>query len=526
MPAPAARIRSASVPCGTISSSIRPAVYSASNTTEPAERGKEQIICRTRPSSISRASPACPVPALLATQTRSVAPCSISPSIRAFGCPTEPKPPISTTEPSATPSSASAIVRTRLSITSHARVDHVDTQVDHVDTPSAGRHLDHRIHGIGALRQRDHGFRSTDRSRGPADAANTDRRDSMPASAAMSAGGRPRAPSRIGAPRMERIMRSATSRAERAAVQRHVPQDLHEDAAQAEQRDRAEHRVLLDAHDALDAAAQLLGDQHALDAAAPAPRARVHQGGEALAHRGGVGDAQQHAADLRLVDDVRRQDLHHHRIAERAAAATRLRLRGAGGLGRAGDAGARQQRLASASWASSAGRSAAATGRGGAGRRRPRRSGPWRGSPPPPGSGPRTRRSRPPRTPRPGRAGDDGQDVEPVRMPGPHRAQLLAQPGRDGGRAADLGEEGQHGGVAAVLHHAVREAADQRHVVERLRGAVHRVARGGEGQQRLQPRLRRVRHRRQRQARASAASEISTPAPPLMVITPSVLRAG
>ena len=39
----------------------------------------------------------------------------------------------------------------------------------------------------------------------------------------------------------------------------------------------------------------------------------------------------------------------------------------------------------------------------------------------------------------------------------------------------------------------------RRDVVERLRRAVHRVARGGERQQRLQPRLRRLRHRRHRQ---------------------------
>ena len=43
IPAPAARIRSARLPCGTISSSISPARYSPSNTHESCCRGNEQI---------------------------------------------------------------------------------------------------------------------------------------------------------------------------------------------------------------------------------------------------------------------------------------------------------------------------------------------------------------------------------------------------------------------------------------------------------------------------------------------------
>src|SRR4051812_24456722 len=57
-----------------------------------------------------------PTPALLQATVRSLAPCSISPSISAFGCPTAPKPPSRTTEPSLMPSMASAIVWTILLI--------------------------------------------------------------------------------------------------------------------------------------------------------------------------------------------------------------------------------------------------------------------------------------------------------------------------------------------------------------------------------------------------------------------------
>ena len=47
-----------------------------------------------------------------------------------------------------------------------------------------------------------------------------------------------------------------------------------------------------------------------------APSARFNQQRESVPHARGVGHIQQHTADLRLVQDVRRQDLHHHRKAE------------------------------------------------------------------------------------------------------------------------------------------------------------------------------------------------------------------
>src|SRR5581483_11828695 len=116
MPAPAARMRSAMVPCGTTSSSMRPSRHSFSNTTGSAVRGNEHTILRTRPVSRSLASPTWPTPELLATTVKSLAPCSIRPSISAFGWPIEPKPPISTTEPSRMSAIASAMLCTILLI--------------------------------------------------------------------------------------------------------------------------------------------------------------------------------------------------------------------------------------------------------------------------------------------------------------------------------------------------------------------------------------------------------------------------
>ena len=83
---------------------------------------------RTRPSSISRARPVWPTPALLQATVRLVAPCSISPSISALGWPTAPKPPSRTTEPSLMPAIS---------------VGHrLDDLVDH-----AGRFLEARLSG-------------------------------------------------------------------------------------------------------------------------------------------------------------------------------------------------------------------------------------------------------------------------------------------------------------------------------------------------------------------------------------------
>src|SRR5436309_11316527 len=101
-------MRSLSVPCGVSSSSTRPALYAASKARGSSDRGYEQMILRTRPAAINPARPRVPVPALLATTVRSVAPCSSSASINSSGWPTAPNPPSSTVAPFWMPSSAAA----------------------------------------------------------------------------------------------------------------------------------------------------------------------------------------------------------------------------------------------------------------------------------------------------------------------------------------------------------------------------------------------------------------------------------
>ena len=60
--------------------------------------------------------------------------------------------------------------------------------------------------------------------------------------------------------------------AKRTAAEHHVLHHLDEDAAETEHRDRSEHRVAVDAEDALDPALQLLRHQHALERALGAAR--------------------------------------------------------------------------------------------------------------------------------------------------------------------------------------------------------------------------------------------------------------
>ena len=109
-PAPAARMRSASVPCGTISSSILPARYSVLEH-HRIGRARERADDLAHAARVPSAAPARYGRRRRCWQAtvRSVAPCSISPSISAFGWPTAPKPPISTVEPSLMPAMASAM---------------------------------------------------------------------------------------------------------------------------------------------------------------------------------------------------------------------------------------------------------------------------------------------------------------------------------------------------------------------------------------------------------------------------------
>src|SRR6476646_3605297 len=63
---------------------------------------------RTRPAASRAESPVSPLPALLLTIVRSVAPCSMSASIRRVGIPAMPNPPTRTVAPSSIPATASA----------------------------------------------------------------------------------------------------------------------------------------------------------------------------------------------------------------------------------------------------------------------------------------------------------------------------------------------------------------------------------------------------------------------------------
>ena len=67
-------MRSARLPWGTTSSATFPARYKPANTYESACRGKEQITLVTRTGGQQRGRPVSPLPALLPTIVRSVAP--------------------------------------------------------------------------------------------------------------------------------------------------------------------------------------------------------------------------------------------------------------------------------------------------------------------------------------------------------------------------------------------------------------------------------------------------------------------
>src|SRR3954452_12055576 len=79
------------------------------------------MILRTRRSRSSAATSVSPLPALLVTTVRSLAPCSSSACVSSTGTPELPKPPTSTVAPSRTPSTAAASVGTRLSSTAPPR---------------------------------------------------------------------------------------------------------------------------------------------------------------------------------------------------------------------------------------------------------------------------------------------------------------------------------------------------------------------------------------------------------------------
>src|SRR4051794_20266137 len=114
MPAPPARIRSASVPCGTNSTSSSPARYCRSNSpfspTYDDTILRICFVCRRRP------RPQSSTPALLETQVRSFTPRLTSALIRFSGMPQRPKPPTTSVAPSATSRTASSADATTLLI--------------------------------------------------------------------------------------------------------------------------------------------------------------------------------------------------------------------------------------------------------------------------------------------------------------------------------------------------------------------------------------------------------------------------
>src|SRR3954447_11913462 len=114
MPAPPARSRSASVPCGVSSSSISPLRYWRANslfspTYEPIAR-------RMRPAARSSPSPQPSTPRLLDTISRSVVSLASSARISSIGTPLRPNPPTAIDAPSGMSATASAADATLLSM--------------------------------------------------------------------------------------------------------------------------------------------------------------------------------------------------------------------------------------------------------------------------------------------------------------------------------------------------------------------------------------------------------------------------
>ena len=375
------------------------------------------------------------------------------------------------------------------------------------------------------------GLRSIDASRGPAAAANADSRASMCASALMSAFGRPRAPSSSGAPLIERIICSATSspNGQRRNTTSFITSTKMPPRPNIAIGPNTGSRWMPRMHSTPPCNC-FATSTPSMRAVGAARLARASSSGVAVAHRGGIGDIQQHAADLRLVHDVGRQDLHHDREAEQFRRRDRLRRRcrtpasGADWM----PAGA-SRRLASASLGVAPG----SVDRRHV-RRRRRAPGGERGAEAA-HRGDRGHRARRVLVHHPAigfqfgtpfRRRDHRQRVEPVGILRLHQVELLADR-RPAARRCGHAEEAQHRRVAALADHRFGERVDQRHVVADLRGGIHRIARRAERHQRRAARFC-VATGISGIARPtlSATSLISTPAPPETVITPSVLRAG
>src|SRR5689334_18777303 len=114
MPAPPARSRSASVPCGTSSTSSSPDRNCRSNSLFSPTY--EPVVRRIRFADSSIPRPHSSTPQLLLTVSRSVTPASSSASISAVRIPHRPKPPTASDEPSAMSATASTALPTTLSM--------------------------------------------------------------------------------------------------------------------------------------------------------------------------------------------------------------------------------------------------------------------------------------------------------------------------------------------------------------------------------------------------------------------------
>ena len=93
----------------------------------------------------------------------------------------------------------------------------------------------------------------------------------------------------------------------RAAAEHYIFHHLDENTAEAKHCNRAKHRVAVNTQNAFHAPLQLLRYQNALDVCAR--RSMSGTGQQQIipvANRGGIADIQQHATDLRLVQNVRR----------------------------------------------------------------------------------------------------------------------------------------------------------------------------------------------------------------------------
>src|SRR5690348_8932206 len=159
MPAPAARIRSDSVPCGTSSSSTFPERYASWKWCESTWRGYEQISFLMRPALNSAAIPTSPLPALLLTMVRSFAPCAMSASTSSSGTPEPPKPPTRMVAPSRTSASAASTEGEILSIMCAVRISSGrETNMPARKRPEELR--SHRWYGAGDRKTFDHRSRT------------------------------------------------------------------------------------------------------------------------------------------------------------------------------------------------------------------------------------------------------------------------------------------------------------------------------------------------------------------------------